>query len=161
MFRTGFIALLFTITAITNQAVAAQSCGVVTTEKTPLNIRVAPNRGAKVVATAVKGSAMVYADAGPRWYYVILNDGKTGYASRDFITDISEVSGKCGLVNTQSGSLNVREGMSPQSKVIVEVPKGAMLRVLDPEGEEGEWLKVQLNNGKLGYVSGKFILLMY
>jgi len=160
MFRSGLIILLFTISAIANQAAAIQSCGIVTTQKTPLNIRVAPNSSAKVLATAVKNSAVSYVDAGSGWYRVTLNNGKTGYASQDFITNISDFPGRCGLVNTTSGNLNVREGMGSQSKAISEVPKGLMLRILDSYGEEGEWLKVQLNDGKLGYVNSKFIILI-
>ncbi len=156
--------LLVTVSLTTVQAEEDTYCGIVTTEKTPLSIRASMSQDAKVIATASKGSALAFevvyhvnSEAQTSWYKVILDDGKTGYASKQFVTNHIDVEAGCGLVETKDTTLNVREGMGKDTKVIGKVRKGAKLRLLDKEGEEGEWLRVQLNNGKMGYVHKDFI----
>jgi len=153
--------LLGTVSLTAVQAQGNIYCGIVNTEKTPLSIRASMSQDAKVIATASKGSALAYIDTDSEldtgFYKVILDDGKTGYASKQFVKNFIDAEAGCGLVETKDTTLNVREGMGKDTKVIGKVRKGAMLRLLDKEGEEGEWLRVQLNNGKMGYVRKDFV----
>jgi len=118
-------------------------CGIVTTEKTPLSIRAGMSQDAKVIATASKGSALAYIDTDSKldtgFYKVILDDGKTGYASKPFVKNFIDAEVGCGLVETKDTTLNVREGMGKDTKVIGKVRKGAKLRLLDEEGKDLEF----------------------
>lgn len=55
-----------------------------------------------------------------------------------------------------ANSLNIRSEPSTQGKVVVKVTKGARLEILK---EEGEWLKVRTQDGKIGWGSKKFMSL--
>jgi len=155
--------LLVTVILTTAQAEGKTYCGIVTTEKTSLKIYEDISEDTKVIATASKGSALAYRDAQAGWYKVTLDDGKTGYTRNEFIIDpIGDI--RCVKVQinkVNDTTLNVREGMGADTKVIGKVGEGAMLRLLDKEGEEGKWVRVQLNNGKMGYVNKGFIQLYF
>jgi hypothetical protein len=57
-----------------------------------------------------------------------------------------------GRVNADK--LNVRNGPGTTNSVVASVSSGEMLVIL---GGEGDWLKVQLGDGTIGWVAGKFI----
>lgn len=65
-----------------------------------------------------------------------------------------KVSVVCGIVTTNSDSLNIRKDLSKPAKVISKAVRGSALRIL---GIEGTWYKVKLNNGKTGYGSIDYI----
>jgi len=151
--------LLGTVSLTAVPAEGNLNCGIVNTEQTPLNIRTGMSLDAKVIATASKGSALAYSEAQAGWYKVTLDDGKTGYTRNEFIIDpIGDI--RCVKVQinkVNDTTLNVREGMGANTKVIGKIGEGAMLRLWDKEGEEGEWVRVQISNGKMGYVRKDFV----
>lgn len=55
-----------------------------------------------------------------------------------------------------ANSLNIRSEPSNQGTVVAKVTKGARLEILK---EEGEWLKVKTQDGKIGWGSKKFLSL--
>ncbi len=149
-------------TLLPTMPVAANAwCGIVNTEKSSLEVHAGLSQDTRVVATAIKGSALTCTDTTQTdWYKVTLDDGKTGYAYApgEFILGPGPGrEARCGTVETEDATLNVRAGMGTNTKVIDKVRKNAMIRILDNRGEEGEWLKVQIDNGKLGYVRKKFV----
>lgn len=59
-----------------------------------------------------------------------------------------------GTVHTKGSSLNIRKGMGKDTKIIYKVPKGSSLLIFE---SIGEWYKVQLNDGTVGYASKDYI----
>lgn len=60
-----------------------------------------------------------------------------------------------GVVTTPQGIvLNIREGMGEHTKLIGRVEKNSKLRILDILGQ---WYKVQLHDGQVGYAHGDYI----
>lgn len=62
-----------------------------------------------------------------------------------------------GVITTESTELNVRQGMGTDTTIIGKAKKGAKIRILETLGT---WHKVQLENGKVGYVSSDFIKIL-
>lgn len=58
-----------------------------------------------------------------------------------------------GIVRLSSGTLNLREGPSLESRIIGSIPNGATLDVI---GENGDWYQVEYQ-GDLGYVSKVYV----
>jgi TolB-like protein len=62
-----------------------------------------------------------------------------------------------GVVETQRDPLNIRRGPGKQYKVIAKAAKGEKLIIIE---SSGEWYKVQLQNGTVGYASSEFIRIL-
>ena len=60
-----------------------------------------------------------------------------------------------GVVSTQEGNLNLRAEPSTSSNVLTRMSKGSNLTIL--EYVDDQWVKVQDENGNIGYASRKFI----
>ena len=59
-----------------------------------------------------------------------------------------------GAVRTQGGKLNVRA--APWGKVIGKLQNGSPLLILS---EEGDWLRIALDDGREGYVHGDYVVI--
>lgn len=60
----------------------------------------------------------------------------------------------CSIVNTRSGSLNIRKRPSKKSRVIYKARKGSAVSI---KKYYKYWVKVKLNNGRIGYASRKYL----
>jgi len=131
-------------------------CGLVTTKKSPLNIRRKASRKAKVIGRASQESTVLILETVGSWHKVQLNDGTVGYAKGKYIAKAGEADDyvSCGIVATKSSSLNIRAGQNRNSKIVGTAQKGTALHVL---GVFGAWYQVKLNNGKVGYASSDYI----
>lgn len=70
----------------------------------------------------------------------------------------SSTAGKVyGVITTESTDLNIRQGMGTDTTIIGKAKKGAKIRILETLGT---WYKVQLENGKVGYVSSDFVKIL-
>jgi hypothetical protein len=59
-----------------------------------------------------------------------------------------------GITNIKTGTLNVREGEGETFKVLTRLKKGEEVEILQ---SSGEWYKVKLPDGRVGYVSARYI----
>lgn len=59
---------------------------------------------------------------------------------------------KTAVVRTQGGKLNMRK--APGGEVIARIDNGSRVSVLE---QEGEWLRIETEDGKKGYVSAAYI----
>ncbi len=66
-----------------------ESCAMIITHNQPLNIRNAPHKTAKIIYKAARSSALSILDTHGAWYRVLLNNGKIGYASRNYIQEFN------------------------------------------------------------------------
>ena len=148
------ILIVFVIANILTTQVFADACGVVVINKGSLNVRSKPIQITKVVSQVAKGSALRILGVSGAWYKVKLNNGKIGYGNVDYIKELTTRSPeKCGFVVTKKTPLNIRKAPSLNARRVAKAAKGSALRIL----ELGEWCKVKLNNGKIGYASSDFI----
>ncbi len=128
------------------------TCGLVTTQTDPLNIRAKPRKKAKVVGRASKDSALFILETVGSWHKVKLNDGTVGYGNRDFIRD--DDGEFCSIVATKGSSLNIRAAASKNAKVVAKAHKGTALYILKGVGV---WYQVKLNDGTIGYVNSNYV----
>ncbi|ETI66206.1 mannosyl-glycoprotein endo-beta-N-acetylglucosamidase, partial [Neobacillus vireti LMG 21834] len=114
-----------------------------------------------IVTSLSKGTAVtVYSEANG-WAKVSAN-GKDGYVSTSFLSaqnpNGSATSPPAAVVtkyvNVASGSLNMRNGASNSSSIIVGLAKGTAVKVYS---ETGGWAKIEAY-GKTGYVSSAFLV---
>ena len=144
---------VFLIASLVTMQAFAEACGVVTTERDPLNIRESSSQTATVIAKAANGSALRILSNHGIWYKVKLNDDKVGYGSVDYIRKPTSQEG-CGIVTTKRDPLNIRKSSSQTATVIAKAANGSALRILSTHGT---WYKVKLNNGDVGYSSVDYI----
>ena len=67
-----------------------------------------------------------------------------------------------GIVITQHGSLNIRSGPGEDYPIIGKAEKGELLSIINMTWHRNSflWYQVEMNNGTLGYASGKYIFLL-
>jgi len=132
--------------------------GIVVTKGSPLNIRAAQGSDAKVIGQLEKGSRVRILEEAGEWYKVELEDGKTGYASRQFLKKAGALKkvekGGTGIVVTKGSPLNIREGKDKNSEIVTKVENGTKVKILETSGE---WYQVELEDGTTGYASHEFI----
>ena len=153
-------------------SVFAEICGVVNTDQDSLNIRKEANQTAEVIGYAVRGSVVrildthlnTNLDIDKTWYQVILNNGKVGYGSKNYIKTLTPQSSEvCGIVITRESPLNIRFHPDTTSEVIDKVSKNSALRISETNGN---WYQVMLNhldkdgNIILGYASRDYVLVI-
>jgi uncharacterized protein YgiM (DUF1202 family) len=144
-----FLASLMTVQAF------AQVCGIIATNKTPLNIRKSASQTAKVISKAAKDSAVHILGTRGAWYRIKLNNGKIGYGSMDYIREVTRRSPEtCGIIATRKTPLNIRKYASRGSKVLAKASKGSAVRILH---FQGAWYYVVLNNGVYGYATVDYV----
>jgi len=74
---------------------------------------------------------------------------------RDLPTEPSAVmKAVYGIVITKDSSLNIRQSMGKDTKVVAKAPKDSKLRILEALGT---WYKVQLDDGTIGYASKEYV----
>ena len=146
------IALIISLMTV---QVFAEVCGIIATNKSPLNIRQSASQTAKVVEQAAKDSAVRILETRGAWYKVFLNNGKVGYGSMDYIKEITPRSPEsCGVIATKKTPLNIRQYANRTSNVLAQANKGSAVRILS---SYGRWYQVLLNNGIMGYASQDYV----
>ncbi|MDZ5254243.1 SH3 domain-containing protein [Clostridium sp. LIBA-8841] len=143
-------------------SVSVNKQGIIKVNST-LNMRSGPGSNYGVIGTLRNNDKVEILKEVDGWYEIKFN-GKTGYASKSYITIVNEGSNnesnnenKEGTVYGVSTNLNVRTGPGTNYQVLGYLLPGNKVKIL---GEENDWYKVQFttNSGiKIGYVSKKYI----
>lgn len=150
-------------TTIPTQSSSTQSSnypftGTVTA--TTLNVRSGARVDRELIATLTKGSSVSVLSAIGDWYKVKLSNGKVGWANSQYISKGKEEAEKVESSSLPkkgkviADSLNVRSGAKTDREVITTVSKGTELTILSCLGE---WYKVKLSDGKVGWVVKSYI----
>ena len=144
----------------------------VTTAQGSLNLREEPKSGAKVITTIPQYDQVIVTDHGDPWCAVVY-DGLTGYVMTKYLTFLGPVAVTPApaqtvvmdpdmkvleapvqaRVNTPLSSLNLREGCSTQSRILLEMPKYDSVTVY---AVGGEWCAVSYN-GQSGYCMTQYL----
>lgn len=128
-----------------------------------LNLRKGPSMDAEIITSYPIGTAVSVMKKGSGWYQVQVGEN-TGYMSSKFLsaskapsyTKPVETPYTAKLKNINGGSIvNFRLYPGMKTKVLDELKVGTEVTVL----EEGvNWSKVQLSDGRTGYVSTYFLV---
>ena len=102
--------------------------------------------------------------SGRYWDKVVLNDGKKGYISREYLTQIP-LQSNCNETYIVSAYTNFRNGPGTKGNITTTIIKllspGQMLTVVEKgkyENVDGEaWYRVKLSDGTYGYVGTGYI----
>lgn len=116
-----------------------------------LNLRESPDKYSdNIILTMKKGSNVRLLEDKGDWMKIEYS-GMTGYASREFLSEIESESEVVKQVKVVVASSNVRVGASSKHKIIGSVKRNA---VLDVYGFNNAWVKIKYKD-KIGYVSSK------
>ena len=136
--------------------------GIVKVNST-LNMRSGPGSNYGVIGTLRNNDKVEILKEVDGWYSIKFN-GKTGYASKSYITIVNEGlsngsnnENKEGTVYGVNTNLNVRTGPGTNYQVLGYLLSGDKVKIL---GEENDWYKVQFttsSGSKIGYASKKYI----
>ncbi len=140
----------------------------VATTNASVQLRSGARADRPVVTTVAKGTKVTLLDSLNGWYKVKLSNGTVGWASTQYFT--------VGSSNTSSGtstgttnnkpttfpriasvtatSLNIRSGARTDRPVVATVSKGTKVTLLD---QLGDWYKVKLSNGTVGWAVKSYI----
>ena len=134
-----------------------------------LNVREGSSTSSKVIGS-LSGNTKVTIVGEEGEFYKIEYKGSHGYVAKEYIKDVTESNNsnqgtqtpekpstpenteKIGVVNVSS-SLNVREGASTSSKVIVSLSGNTKVTII---GEEGAFYKIEYK-GSHGYVAKEYV----
>ncbi len=126
-----------------------------------LNIRESASTSSEIVGKIPTDAGCEILETVDGWYKI--KSGKvTGYVSAEFILTGNEakeyaksIISKMAVVTTDT--LRVRSEASTESKIVMLIPKGEELEVLE---DNGEWVKVDVN-GDEGWISKEFAEVAY
>lgn len=153
-------------------------------KKVELKVRKKPNKHAKVISKLKNGTEVEVLkkdwDAskkgkekdGHKWVKVYLSDGKTGYVARDFLKEketIKKQNRITKIVDTsvdEGVHLKLRDNPGLDGKVISKIENGTEIYTSlefvqecesSSEIDNHKWIKIQLVNGKIGYVASEYL----
>ena len=135
-----------------------------------LNVRSGAKVERDIVAKVALGSKVTILGVLNDWYKVKLSDGKVGWANSNYISVENKVQeGSSQNANTgntvqnntypfnakvTASTLNVRSGARVDREIITTLAEGSHIKVLS---SLGDWYKIQLSDGKVGWASSAYI----
>ena len=137
-----------------------------TVTATTLNIREGARTDRAVVTKVSSGTKVTILNVLNGWYKVRLTNGIVGWASSEYITvsantttnqttDTSSTTVTYPATGTITATtLNIRAGARIDRAVVATVSKGTKVTVAD---KLGDWYKVKLTNGTVGWASSAYI----
>jgi cell wall-associated NlpC family hydrolase len=137
--------------SLTISASAFASPGVV--DRT-VNFRSAPSTDSTVYKTLKPGTAVDIISQVNKYWYQISVDGKTGYASTDYISKTTSPAQPSAGTGVVERSVNFRSAPSTSSTVYRLLKPGTTFQVL--EQVNSYWLHISVD-GQAGYVSTSYV----
>ncbi len=131
--------------------------------KGTLNVRSGPGTSNNIVARAESGDKLPIIESSGGWCKVQLPGGKTGWVAGWLVevetTQAPETGTDQPSQNTDNlnkhavvnGTLNVRSGPGTSNDIVTRVESGDKLPIIE---SSGGWCRVQLPDGKTGWVAG-------
>ncbi|MGB9585844.1 MAG: SH3 domain-containing protein, partial [Anaerolineales bacterium] len=122
-----------------------------------LNVREKPSLGATIVTKVYPGESYPFSEVQSGWYKILLKDLKEGWVSAQYVQPEKEITSKTSdfieVVPPEGSGVNIREKPDKESKVI----KTVYLKNKYPKlGEENGWVKIEMLDGKVGFVFKEF-----
>lgn len=123
-----------------------------------LNVRETPGMDGTIIGKMVVGSVADVVERGESWTR-IHSGNVDGYVSNDYLV-FDDAAGAyaqqvCSMVATVNADvLMVREAPGTDFSILDRVVQGQDLELLE---DQGDWMKVTLEDGTIGYVSAEFV----
>lgn len=147
---------------------AAGKTGIVTA--TTLNIRSGARVDRDIVTKVPQGTKMTIKSVLNDWYKVQLEDGTIGWASATYVkvesSNTTETTNSTSNNNTTNSNstmkqgtvtattLNVRQSNSATSQIVGTLKQGEKVSIYF---KQGNWYKIKLQNGTVGWVSATYV----
>ena len=153
-----FLSAICTMSIIT-VSFSGNSVLAASTAKTTdyLNLRTGPGTSYSVLFTLEKGATVtVLDDSDDEWIKVKTSGGSQGWCSREYV-QISGSSSSSSSTTTAKTTdyLNLRKGAGLSYNVILTIPKGTTVTVLD--NSNSDWVKVKTAAGTQGWCSREYL----
>jgi len=135
-----------TIGSVTKQAVVKASM---------LNVRAGPGTSSDIVGRVKQGDKLPIIGSSNGWCKVKLPGGGTGWVA-GWLVDVKAISHPrqvpvTGEAVVYASDVNVRGGPGTDHQVVTRVSRGERVNILE---KAGEWYKVQLSRGVVGWIAG-------
>ena len=114
-----------------------------------LNVRARPSLAAERVGKVTYGEQVTITDKQENWDQILMNDGKTGWVSSEYISTVAKTASS--FVTVLYSNVNIRALPSLRSPIQAMAQYGERYRVL---GKIGNWYEIELSNGAKGYIAG-------
>ena len=147
---------LIILVASAGTAMAGTTSGTVTGDN--VNVRANPSTSAKVVAIVQKNNKVTVYSLTGQWYKVKLSNGYNGYIYSSYLSTSSVAAAPKTTQPTKmyikGDGVNVRSSNSTSSSIVANLNRNTAVNYIS---KSGSWYKVQLSNGKVGWVYGQYI----
>ena len=124
------------------------------------NVREEATSDSKLLGTAKLGSTYKVTATAGNWVKIRYTSDKEGYVFKTYIKVTSESSetptGRTAMIVNCRYAVNVRAKASSSSKILGTAARGAIYDVL---GVEGNWIRIDYDDGTAGYVFKNFVKL--
>ena len=146
------LAVLLSISLFIVPANAAGVSGATTTAA--LNMRSGAGTDYSRIMTMPKGAEVIVQSTSNGWSKIVYNN-TVGYASAQYLSSTSEVSGSFGTGTISGSDVRMRSGAGTSYSIIGTYDKGTQMKIT---GASGNWYAVSYG-GKTGYVSADYMTL--
>ena len=146
------LAVILCVSLMPVPADAAGISGAKTT--TALNLRSGAGTNKSIIMTMPKGAEVIVGLTQNGWCKIVYNN-TAGYASAEYLTAVSKVSGNFGTGTVNGSDVRMRSGAGTNYSVMGAYQKGTKMSVV---GASGNWYEVSYN-GKTGYISADYMKL--
>ncbi|MGL4345322.1 MAG: family 10 glycosylhydrolase [Cellulosilyticaceae bacterium] len=127
-----------------------------------LNVREGARTDRPVITKLVKKDEVTILSMMPGWYKVRLKDGRTGWASSDYIHVDLTTEGESGQAKPQDkttgivlvDALNMRKGPDTKQEILTKLPKDTIVTIMKTQDK---WYQIKLADGKVGWVAKEYI----
>lgn len=160
MNRRTFITSSFITTAlcatIAPSIAFAETIYVNDTNDGYLNLRSGPGTNYQIVTRIYGGMNVDGVGQSGSWRRVVLPDGTTGWASGNFMSPryVQQRHYDAKVAPTSDGFLNLRAGPGTNYRIIQRLYAG---QGVNDTGSQGNWLRVQLADGTVGWTSSRYL----
>ena len=146
------LAVLLSVSLFIVPANAAGVSGATTTAA--LNMRSGAGTDYSKIMTMPKGAEVIVQSTSNGWSKIVYNN-TVGYASAQYLSSTSEVSGSFGTGTISGSDVRMRSGAGTSYSIIGTYDKGTQMKIT---GASGNWYAVSYG-GKTGYVSADYMTL--
>ncbi|HHW57154.1 MAG TPA: SH3 domain-containing protein [Clostridia bacterium] len=115
-----------------------------------VNIRKGPGTQYSIITQVNKNTLLNVIDRSSNWYKVRLQNGTVGWIA-GWLTATPLPSS----IKVTANDVNIRKGPGTNYGIITQVKKGTVLSALD---KSGDWYKVKLQNGTIGWIAGWLVV---
>ncbi|MCL2336846.1 MAG: N-acetylmuramoyl-L-alanine amidase [Firmicutes bacterium] len=160
--KIGLLASFIYVIVCVGFATAVFAATAIIVKNDDVNLRSAPGTNSSIITTVPKGQRFQVLETKGDWYKVTFGQ-QTGWIAGWMVetatadstptqqTQQQNSAGKTKQATITADSVNVRSGPGSSYSTITTVNKGAKFSVA---GTSGQWVKINLPNGKTGWVAG-------